>query len=302
LAQWTDGVVALLPFLLVLVLALAVAAGVAFVRREPPSRETTVAAARRHAAGTSALGLALGLTAAVASVGIGLRTLSGAGSLGLAALSAPLAFGIAHTVVLLLGELTWPRPAGEIRRARLVRRGPWDAAPRWLRRVAAAASLTAVLTVVLGGLAADPDGRSVSAGPASELVASASPFPGWTYGGPAAAGLLLLGAITLAALTAVANRPAVVTDDDRAEDALRRASAHRVLRGATTAALVTTGGLLLTGGHAVWRVGAAAGPGLLAATGVLAASAGLIAVLGGLVVAVVRAPGAPVGDAAVRTG
>ena len=299
-----DGVVALLPFLLVLVLALAVAAGGAFVRREPPRRETTVAAARRHAAGTSALALALGGIAAVGSLAAGLRLLSGAGSLGLSALSAPLAFGIVHTVVLLLGELTWPRPAGEIRRARLVRRGPWDAAPRWLLRVTATASGTAVLTLVLGAAVADPDGRSVSAGSASELAASASPFPGWTYGGPAAAGLLLLAATTVTALSAVANRPAVVTDDDRAEDALRRASAHRVLRGATTAALVTTGGLLLTGGHAVWRVGTTAGPGLLATTGVLAASAGLIALLVGLVVAVVRAPGVPAGDAAdaVRTG
>ena len=263
-----------------------------------------MAAARRHAAGTSALALALGGIAAVGSLAAGLRMLSGAGGLGLAALSAPLAFGIVHTVVLLLGELTWPRPDGEIRRARLVRRGPgtrrragccgwrpphrgppcspWCSARRWRT----------------------PTGAASVPGSASELAASAGPFPGWTYGGPAAAGLLLLAMTAATALTAVANRPAVVTDDDRAEDALRRASAHRVLRGATTAALVTTGGLLLTGGHAVWRVGTTAGPGLLAATGVLAASAGLIALLVGLVVAVVRAPGVPAGDAAdaVRTG
>jgi hypothetical protein len=68
---------ALLPFLLVLALALAVATGVAFVRREPPSRETTVAAARRHAAGSSAMAIALGLIAAVGSVAAGLRILAG---------------------------------------------------------------------------------------------------------------------------------------------------------------------------------------------------------------------------------
>ena len=61
---------ALLPLLVMLVLAVAVATGAAVVRRAPASRETTVATARRHAALTAGAALVLagvaGLSTALA--------------------------------------------------------------------------------------------------------------------------------------------------------------------------------------------------------------------------------------------
>jgi hypothetical protein len=301
--------VALLPLFGALVLAAAAAGGIAVARRSPPSRETTVAAARRHASLTGSAALVL---AAVAAVGTGVVTalpgvLAGPASTGVAALSVPLVFGLVHTAVLLLGELTWPRPEGDVRRARLARRGLLDAAPRWLVRLAGSALAGSLLVVVLGGLVAAPDGRSVGmSGAGGQVGGAASPFAGWSYGAPAATGLLALAAVSVAALWVVADRPAVVTADERIEAALRRASAHRVLRGATAGALVVGGGLLAVSGLSVRSAasgvaataaanGLAAGPAsaVLPWTGLGLALVGTLAVLGAAVLLTVRAPGVP---------
>ena len=301
---------ALLPLLCALVLAAAAATGVAVARRSPPSRETTVAAARRHASLTALAALAL---AAVAAVATGIVTslpgvLEGPDRNGVAALSVPLAFGLVHTAGLLLGELTWPRPEGDVRRARLARRSLLDAAPRWLVRLAGGALAGSLLVVALGGLLAAPDGRSVAVSSADAQVrGAASPFAGWSYGAPAAAGLLVLAALSVAALWVVADRPAVVTADERIEAALRRASTHRVLRGATASALVVGGGLLAVSGLSVRSAasgvaatasanGLAVGPAVsvLPWVGLGLALLSAVIVLGGALLLTVRAPGVPV--------
>src|SRR3954463_12603009 len=124
-----------LPLLLALVVTALVGIGVAVVRRSPPSREGTVAGARRHAAGASVAAVAAGVLAALAvPFSDGSWGTGGPGSGGRELMLVPLTFGITHTVVLTIGELTWPRPAGQVRRARLVRRGPLDAAPPRLVR------------------------------------------------------------------------------------------------------------------------------------------------------------------------
>ncbi|WP_249522358.1 hypothetical protein [Modestobacter marinus] len=64
-------------------------------------------------------------------------------------------------------------------------------------------------------------------------------------------GLGCLLALTTAALLVVANRPAIVTDDADVEGALRRASAQRVLRGATAAAMILVAGLVTVSGLAI---------------------------------------------------
>jgi hypothetical protein len=64
-------------------------------------------------------------------------------------------------------------------------------------------------------------------------------------------GLGCLLALTTAALWVVANRPVIVTDDGDVEDALRRASAQRVLRGATAAAMILVAGLVTVSGLAI---------------------------------------------------
>jgi hypothetical protein len=268
------------------------------LRRSPPSREHTVAAARAHARLGSAAAVVLGAAAALWTGTGRLEDATGAGDLGVTALLVPIAFGIGHTAVLGVAELTWPRPEGAVRRARLVRRGLLDGAPRRLVRTAAVAGAAAVLTLAGGALLAAPDGRSYAL--ADRLVgATAGPFAGPVYGRPAALGLLALAAVTAAALWVVANRPAVATGDDRVEAALRAASAHRVLRGSVAATLTVTGGLLGVSGSAVQRVASSTGHEALALLGVAAGACGAAALLVAAVVLCVRAPRVPADEPAV---
>jgi hypothetical protein len=101
----------------------------------------------------------------------------------------------------------------------------------------------------------------------------------------------------------VTERPALGTADERAETVLRRASAHRVLRGATTAALITVGGLVTVSGFSLRNAAMDAAEtatrndltaGILAHTlpwlGGLLALLGLLGVLVGAGLLLVRAP------------
>jgi hypothetical protein len=297
--------VGLVPLGLVLAVVLTVAIGTVVVRRSPPSRETAVAAGRAHAMHAAAAAVLLGALAAgyVGATGLGNGS---PGGLGVTALLMPITFGIVHTVVLAAGELTWPRPQGEVRRARLVHRGLLDAAPRWLVRLAGLALAMATATLVTGALLADGDGRSVSYGYEVGQVSglsSASPFPGAFYGLPTGIGLLVLALVTAVTLRIVASRPAVATADEGIESALRRASVHRVLRVAVGVPVFVTGGLLFVGGRALHSVATSSvEAGLLDAAGATVSLLGGAAMLAGVVVACIRAPGAPADDPAVPVG
>jgi hypothetical protein len=285
--------VALLPVLCVLALVAAVAVGAALTRPAPPSLETAVAAARRHARRTAHLAVALALVSALGTAWSG-STMGG--QLGVTVLRVPIVFALTQVAVLAAGEVSWPRPTGQVRRARLARRGLFDTAPGWLLRAATLATLAAALVIGAGAVLAAPDGRSLTwttGVPLQEgtLSESHSPFAGWFYGRPTAIGLLVLVVVTLATLRVVATRPAVATEDDRVETALRRASAHRVLRAAAAAVLVDTGGLLLVSGVAVPDIA----PRPLQLLGYGLAVVGVLALLGGAVVACVRAPDVPAG-------
>jgi hypothetical protein len=269
------------------------------VRRSPPSQEQAVAAARAHARLGSVAAVVLGCAAALWAGTARLEDATGAGSLGVTALLVPIAFGVVHTAVLGIAELTWPRPEGGVRRARLVHRGLLDAAPHWLVRTATGAAAAAVVTLAAGALLAGPDGRSLTVED-PPFSSTASPFAGPVYGRPAALGLLLLAVLTAAALWVVANRAAVATGDGRVEAALRAASAHRVLRGATAATLVVTGGLLGVSGNAAWSVASALGSDVLAVLGMAVGACGLSAFLAAAVVLCVRAPRVPADEPAVR--
>ena len=288
---------ALLPLLVLLAGTVTVAFGAATARRSPPSRESAVAAARAHAVRTAVAAIGLGLAAAL-YVGTTQLGNSSPGGLGITAILTLVTFGVVHTVVLGIGELTWPRPDGEVRRARLVHRGLLDAAPRRLVRATAAAATLAVLTLVLGALLADDDGRSFSWSYAHGS-SSAGPFPGLFYGLPAALGLGLLAALAAAVLWIVANRPAVATADERIEAALRRASAHRVLRVAAGIPLFVTGGLLFVGGNAVHSVVVMGAAPFLGPAGACVAVLGIVAMLAGVVVACLPAPTVPADSPAV---
>jgi hypothetical protein len=293
-----EDVVALLPLLVLLAGLVTVSLGAAAARRSPPSRETAVAAGRRHALRTAVAAIGLGIAAAVYVGAAQLGNVS-PGGLGVTALLVPITFGVAHTLVLGVGELTWPRPDGEVRRARLVHRGLLDAAPRRLVRAGAAAAGLTVVTLVGGALLADSTGRGVTFR-SDPFTAGAGPFPGLFYGLPAGLGLLVLSLLAAAVLRLVANRAAVATQDDRIETALRRASAHRVLRVAVGVPLFVSGGLLFVGGNALHSVASSSGgSAMLGPVGACVAVLGIAAMLAGVVVACLPAPSVPADAPAV---
>ena len=239
-----------------LVVALPLIAGSLLVaglaRRPGPAPSQAAEAARRHSAGVNALGLAClagGLVGGVAAV-TGLASgLDQGRYLGLV----PAAAGLAFEAVQAVGELTWPRPIGTLRRAPLTRRTVDDVAPRWLRRVTWSWGVLIALTVAGCGLTAD-GGRTITRTFAAG-AASAGPFPGWYYGGP------ILGAVGLVLLTAegvlrlVAHRPAVMDAAPEWDLGLRRVSAHRLLRWTQLALGWTASGVLVVASRAVHSAG-----------------------------------------------
>jgi hypothetical protein len=290
--------VLVLPLLVLVLVASTVALGAVATRHSPPSRERAVAAARTHALRTTVAAIALGLAAAV-YVGVAQLGNSSAGGLGITGILVLVTFGAVHTLVLGIGELTWPRPDGEVRRARLAHRGLLDAAPRRLVHAAAVAAGLTVVTLVTGALMADADGRHF-AWSSGDYGGIAGPFPGLFYGLPAALGLGVLAALTAGVLWIVANRPAVATADERIEAALRRASAHRVLRVAAGVPLFVDGGLLFVGGNALHSAASSSGgAAFLGPVGACVAALGIVSMLAGVVVCCIPAPSVPADAPAV---
>lgn len=272
------------PTLLVVVLIpLGLIALVAFLvavlrAGQPDGHDATVAAARRHEARISA-------AAAVSSIGVALVLGSpGVASwgppgvlLGLVPFAAALTFGLARIV----GESRWPRPAGEVRTAPLVRRSVRDQGGWRLRVFLGTAGALASALVVLG-LTAAGDGRSVERtimhGDAGTEVLGAGPYPGWELGAPALGALLLAVVAALVALRAVTRRPPIGLLSTAQDDAIRRTSAARVLAGAQVWVGLGAAGHLAVGGSALVRVGWSAG-------GVVCLVLALVALAGSVVVA-----------------
>lgn len=236
---------------LVVPVALAVWVVVLLARRASPTLHETMAAARRHAAaiaGTATVTLVLSLLIGLSVVAARPLELLHGLLYGLVPAGAGVAFAVVHAI----GERTWPRPTGTVRRAPLVRRTRHDVAPGRLRRTVHGTAVLLVVTLVIFGVVAD--GRAVSARwPEGE--ASSGPFPGWYYGVPLLVATFLVLAATEAALALVAGRPAVVGLDHDGDLALRRLSAHRLLRGCQLVLGITATGLLLVAGSALLRVG-----------------------------------------------
>ncbi|WP_298456483.1 hypothetical protein [uncultured Cellulomonas sp.] len=247
------GILVLLLGLTALVgLVVLVVVAVAGVRAPAPPPSRAAQAARRHAAVVHALALAV-LVLAVATGPTLVAALPASLVQGVLLGLVPAAAGVGFCAVQAVGEATWPRPSGTLRRAPLVRRTVADVAPRRLRRLTWAWAVVLVVTLVACGLVAD-GGRALTR--QWDLgSASASPFPGWFYGVP----LLVAVAVVLVAsegvLRLVARRP-VVSDADLPWDlALRRLSAHRALRGAQLVLAWTAAGVLLVAGMAMHGVG-----------------------------------------------
>lgn len=228
-----------------LVVSLAVAAG----RTPSPTLAGTPAAAQRHARRVG--GVAWTALTVVMLVGPSLVGLTRSGwlegpLLGLVPAVAGAAFAAAH----LVGELTWPRPTGTVRRAPLVPRTVADVAPAGLRRSLLVASGVLALVLVAFGLVGE--GRSVEVSwPEHGAGAGNGPFPGWFYGVPLLVATALVVAAVEDVLRRIARRPVVMEAAPEWDLGLRRASATRLLRGGvlvlglTAAAVATVGGLSL---------------------------------------------------------
>lgn len=190
----------------------------------------------------------------------------------------PATTGLLYLAVHAIGERTWPRPAGPVRRAALTRRRVADVAPRRLRAITWVWVGLLAVALVIGGATAAPDGRSFAA--AGEPWLWSSPYPGWYYGAwllPAA--FVVLGA-TEAVLRLVAARPAIVDADPTYDAASRRLSAHRVLRGPQLVLGLTLAGVLLVLGYGPHNAGLAGlGNGLDILAGAVALASLALAVI-----------------------
>ncbi|WP_139316080.1 hypothetical protein [Cellulosimicrobium sp. CUA-896] len=243
--------------------------------------------ARRHAA--TVAGGAAGLAALVGIVGSqAVATVDGLAEgvlVGLSPALVALAFLAAHAI----GERTWPTPRTAVRSATLRHRTVGDVAPRRLRHLTWAFAALVVVLAAVGAATAGDEGRSVTR-VAEASTSTASPYPGAFYGVWLALGAVTVLAASEGVLRLVARRPAVPHVGAGWDVALRRLSAHRVLRGVQLALGLTAAGTLGTGASAAARVGY---PGAV----VLVAVAALLALA---TVAVVVQP-APDPDAWVGT-
>jgi hypothetical protein len=246
-------------------LALLVGLLVTLARRPAPAPSEAAAAAQRHASVVHVaswlawllvpLVLALGAVPLMRSVLGAVSNVRWASPYGgvLAALY-PVTAGLAYLAVHAFGEHTWPRPAGPVRRATLVRRDPADVAPRFLRVAAWVWTALIAVALVVGGATAGPGGRSFAVGSTTSWQ-SASPYPGWYYGVWLLPACVVVLVAAEAVLRLVAGRPAIVDAAPEYDAASRRLSAHRVLRGSQLVLGLSLSGVLLTLGYGPHAVG-----------------------------------------------
>ncbi len=292
------GLFVLVPLALLLPAALVVLLVLVLTARPDGDIGPATAAARRHAVagGVLAVVAGVGAAAAVAALASSVGGLTSGRLLAVAVLVA----GIAHTLVLALTELTWPRPTGTHRSGVLVRRRVADVLPRGLLRAAAATAGALVLVLLVGSLVAGDDGRSLTrttAAPFAVTATSSGPFPGSFYAVPLLACLALLVGLVWLSLHLVVSRPAVTGAHPDADTALRTASAHRVLRGAAASTALTLGPVLLFASSAVRGIAAEAQR--LEALAILLAVLAVVACLVGLVLLLLPAPRVPAPPVAV---
>ncbi len=209
-------------------------------------------AARRHGSTVSAL-------AVVAAVLVGIGAARSVGAVdglaeGVLIGLAPAIVGATFLATHAVGELTWPRQRTAVRAATLRPRSVRDVAPRGLRRLSWALGGLVVAVVAVGAVTAGADGRSVTR-VAGDVTVTTGPYPGWFYGTWLALGAVVLVVGSEGVLRLVARRPAVPRVDATWDLALRRASAHRVLRGVQLALAATAAGTIGTGANAAARAG-----------------------------------------------
>ncbi|ARU52296.1 hypothetical protein CBR64_13335 [Cellulosimicrobium cellulans] len=252
---WTGAVLAL-----VVALGVAVVLAVRAATRTPePSlrglatEDPVRRAARRHATTVSVAAMTAALLAGAVVTQAAATSVGGLAEGVLVGLS-PAVVGLAFLGAHAVGERTWPRQRTSVRAATLRPRTVADVAPRCLRRLSWSLGALVVVLAAVGALTAGDDGRSVTR-VLGDTASTASPYPGAFYGAWLALAAVLLVAGAEGVLRLVARRPAVAQVEETWDVGLRRASAHRVLRGTQLALGLTAAGMLGVGANAAARAG-----------------------------------------------
>ncbi|MFE5310831.1 hypothetical protein [Isoptericola sp. NPDC056605] len=173
-----------------------------------------------------------------------------------------------------VGEMTWPRPRGTQRQARLVARTVHDVAPGRLRRAPLTWLAGAVVVAVGFGLMASGP-RSVSRVVGLDQAFTVDPFPGWLWTVSILAASTAAVVLTELVLRLVASRPAIDDVDEEWDMWLRRRVARRILRSVQLVLGWTLAGLIAVGGLSLRRLGLGYGSGT--AAGAPPSSAHLVA-------------------------
>jgi hypothetical protein len=215
--------------------------------------------ARRHEALIAVASVVAAVATVVAVLSVPVtwspRRLGGAGVPGGAWAAGPFVVALAYCGVRAAGELTWPRPRGAVRTAPLQRRTVADLGGWRLRWLLATAALL-VVTLVVTGLTAAPDGRSVPhpvriTDDGGVMTGASGPYPGWAYGVPMLVGLALALLATVVTLRLIARRAPLGGLARWHDDAVRRTSAARTLAGVQVCLGGTVAALMLVAGGAV---------------------------------------------------
>lgn len=245
-----SGLLALVP-LSAFVCAAVVVGAVVLVRRVPSHELTApVVRARRRGFVVAAVGLTLAVVLVVAGTSLPQTSLRRTQLIAVV----PLAAAAAHAAVLLVGELSWPRPTQRVRSARLAVRSVRQDAPRGMVTAFLISCVLAWVVCAVGTVMADDTGRGLEFS-APPMTSTKGPFPGAFYAGPIALAAVLVVVLTWAVLLRVPRRSAVPGADAATDGALRRAAAHRALRVSTSALLGTTAALVFFGGTAAHGIG-----------------------------------------------
>ncbi|MGN6132257.1 MAG: hypothetical protein ACTHOK_18110 [Nocardioidaceae bacterium] len=180
-------------------------------------------------------------------------------ALGRGAMLAPAVLGLFVVAGVALGETVVrpPRPTGP-RTASLAARRVADYLPRTLATAVVGITALHLATLALTTLTASTDdlgraGRQVAAW-CGDMGSAASPYPGSFYSVPLTLLLLVIGAATAAALTAVVRRPRGFAPDDAGDDVLRGRSTTRVLAAAGAAVTASHVGIAFFAGTALLRL------------------------------------------------